>query len=673
MKINSYVHNSHLNCNASKYIFIFILNIFINKCYNIELYKVKYHLANVTLKIKGIGDEKILSNQFNSNYYPSKVYINEVIQNEVKYIYNFNKTDNYIELFWNNNNINCANMFKDCSDIYEINFPNFNTSEVKTMSYMFCLCTKLTSLNLTNFDTSNVEDISNIFNSCKLITSLNLSNFNTLKVTNMNDMFDNCINLIYLNMKNFDKIILKTTHSIMDLVPNNVFVCGDIEIILPKITIGGRKCYTIDCSDNWQQIQKRIINNNSNTCIDSCENDNIYKYEYNGKCYQNCSNGFYIENDKKYCKCQIDKCKICTSVALELNRCNKCNDNYYPKENDETNYGEYIECYKEIKGYYLDKTHLIFKKCFNTCEECAEKGNIENHNCLICNENFPFGIKKNNYYNCYINCSFYYYFDNEKNYQCTIKNKCPNEYSKLLIDKLECIKNDINYIKENIIKVEKVEKIGKNETTTNEQKMEEIQYYDIIINNVEEIFTSDNYDTSKIDKGEKEIINIDKVTIVFKTTEKSSNNTSDNLTKIDLGECETLLRNYYNISKNKLIYLKQTEIEQEGMQVKKIECDIYSKLSISKLVKLNLSVCANTKMILSVPIKISESIDKLNISSGYYNDICYTTSSDSGTDITLNDRKKQYMKRNNIIICQEGCDFSSYDYTNQEANCSCDV
>ena len=62
-------------------------------------------------------------------------------------------------------------------------------------------------------------------------------------------------------------------------------------------------------------------------------------------------------------------------------------------------------------------------------------------------------------------------------------------------------------------------------------------------------------------------------------------------------------------------------------------------------------------MILSVPIKISESIDKLNISSGYYNDICYTTSSDSGTDITLNDRKKQYMKRNNIIICQEGCDF----------------
>ena len=122
MKMNFYAYNSHKNKNSSKYIFILILNIFINKCYNFELYKIKYHLVNVTLKIKGIGDKKILSNQFNSNYYPSKVYINEVMQNEVKYIYKFNNTDNYIELFWNNNIINCANMFRDCSDIYEINY-----------------------------------------------------------------------------------------------------------------------------------------------------------------------------------------------------------------------------------------------------------------------------------------------------------------------------------------------------------------------------------------------------------------------------------------------------------------------------------------------------------------------------------------------------------------------
>ena len=197
-------------------------------------------------------------------------------------------------------------------------------------------------------------------------------------------------------------------------------------------------------------------------------------------------------------------------------------------------------------------------------------------------------------------------------------------------------------------------------------------YYDTVINKAEEIFTSDNYDTSKIFKGENEVINVDKIKIAFRTTQNSKKDTNDNLTKIDLGECETLLRIHYNISKNELIYLKQTEIEQEGIKIKKVEYDIYSRLSNSYLIKLNLTSCENTKMTLSVPIAMSESLDKLNISSGYYNDICYTTTSDSGTDMTLSDRKKEYMKGNQII-CQEGCDFKSYDYKTQEANCSCEI
>ncbi len=51
-----------------------------------------------------------------------------------------------------------------------------------------------------------------------------------------------------------------------------------------------------------------------------------------------------------------------------------------------------------------------------------------------------------------------------------------------------------------------------------EQKKEEIKYYDTVINKAEEIFTSDNYDTSKIDKGENEVINVDKIKIAFRTT-----------------------------------------------------------------------------------------------------------------------------------------------------------
>ena len=41
-------------------------------------------------------------------------------------------------------------------------------------------------------------------------------------------------------------------------------------------------------------------------------------------------------------------------------------------------------------------------------------------------------------------------------------------------------------------------------------------------------------------------------------------------------------------------------------------------------------------MDLSVPVIITENLDLLNTSSGYYNDICYTATSDTGTDIPLN-------------------------------------
>ena len=48
---------------------------------------------------------------------------------------------------------------------------------------------------------------------------------------------------------------------------------------------------------------------------------------------------------------------------------------------------------------------------------------------------------------------------------------------------------------------------------------------------------------------------------------------------------------------------------------------------------------------LLIPIEIKENLDILNSSSGYYNDIYYQTTSDSGTDISLNDRKNEYIKK----------------------------
>ena len=65
-------------------------------------------------------------------------------------------------------------MFLDCSSLTSLNLSNFNTNNVKDMSYMFYSCSSLNSLNLSNFNTNNVINMSYIFYSlnknCDIIT-----------------------------------------------------------------------------------------------------------------------------------------------------------------------------------------------------------------------------------------------------------------------------------------------------------------------------------------------------------------------------------------------------------------------------------------------------------------------------------------------------------------------
>ena len=81
---------------------------------------------------------------------------------------------------------------------------HLNTSQVKSMSKMFCGCSSLTALDLTSFDTSNVTDMSDMFQDCKSLTSLDLSTFDTSKVTNMRGMFYACKSLTALDLSSFD-------------------------------------------------------------------------------------------------------------------------------------------------------------------------------------------------------------------------------------------------------------------------------------------------------------------------------------------------------------------------------------------------------------------------------------------------------------------------------------
>ena len=51
----------------------------------------------------------------------------------------------------------------------------------------------------------------------------------------------------------------------------------------------------------------------------------------------------------------MEKCLYCPNVSLTKGLCTTYNYDYYEIENNPFNIGEYINFYKEPKGYYLDK------------------------------------------------------------------------------------------------------------------------------------------------------------------------------------------------------------------------------------------------------------------------------------------------------------------------------
>ena len=99
---------------------------------------------------------------------------------------------------------------------------------------------------------------------------------------------------------------------------------------------------------------------------------------------------------------------------------------------------------------------------------------------------------------------------------------------------------------------------------------------------------------------------------------------------------------------------------------------VYYPLNNQNLTKLNLSLCQRTKIEISIAVKIDQPIEKYNASSDYYNDICSKSTSSSGTDISLKDRRKEFVD-NNMYLCEENCDLIDYNYEKERSKCSCDI
>ena len=214
-------------------------------------------------------------------------------------------------------------------------------------------------------------------------------------------------------------------------------------------------------------------------------------------------------------------------------------------------------------------------------------------------------------------------------------------------------------------------KLKSNET--NNEK--EIEYYNEIIQKMESNIKSQNFVTSKLDNGEEKIFKADKMQITLTTiqTEKNKiNDINNTITQLDLTNCENDLRNHYQLSADSILYLEKMDIEQPDLDISKIEYRIYTRLNGKNLVRLNISECRNSQIFISMPMELKGNIDKYNSSSDYYNSKCYTSTSESDTDISLADRKNELINGNDIV-CQNGCFLAYYNSSIKYGKCSCEA
>ena len=398
--------------------------------------------------------------------------------------------------------------------------------------------------------------------------------------------------------------------------------------------------------------------------------------------------------------------------------CIACAQSYYPKYEDNLPNKPFIKCYQQIDGYFLYNNEY-FKKCYESCDTCEEEGDIFHHNCITCNSNYFYELNISSYLNCYNICDFYFYYDdNIQKYYCTPYNNCVNYYDKIISEKNQCVHDckqykDFQYefknkcynkCPEEISEVSKEKeyfcelKCSKDlpyeliETQTcvktctlteindkkckknyiSENKNEENEAQEKMVDNIKEEITN-GLDTSGIDKGEDIIIQQKDITVTITKSDNQKNqlNIKTNTTNIDLVKCEKKLKEHYNISENESLYILKMDVKQEGYKIPKIQYEVYYPLNhSSKLCLLDLSVCEDVNIDVHLPLTLEGSLNQYDPKSDFYNDICNTFTSEYGTDITLSERKKNYIN-NNLAVCEENCNFVQYNDTLGKAICSC--
>ena len=146
------------------------------------------------------------------------------------------------------------------------------------------------------------------------------------------------------------------------------------------------------------------------------------------------------------------------------------------------------------------------------------------------------------------------------------------------------------------------------------------------------------------------------------------NNSNFNVTSVKLGECERILKRHYNLDDNISLIISMDNNDKMDRRPKMLE--VYEPINNTKL---DMRLCDNRRFNFDFNVRIDEKhLFKYDRFSEYYNDKCFTYTSEAGTDIILTDRRKEFIK-NNMSLCERNCDFKGYDMNSKNAKCECEI
>ena len=164
-------------------------------------------------------------------------------------------------------------------------------------------------------------------------------------------------------------------------------------------------------------------------------------------------------------------------------------------------------------------------------------------------------------------------------------------------------------------------------------------------------------------------------------------NPENDMPVIDLGYCETLLKEANGIPLDQsLIMIKIENTQEDNINDQKnkiLDVDVFDPITLKKL---NLSICDNTTIDVYTPLIMSETneeiyknlidegYDPFDLSDKFYREICTPYTSENGTDVLLDEREEfVYSTIINESRCMGNCEYASYSLDTKYMKCECHV